>query len=265
MEIQDLTVVLVEPSTTQARIVTGFLRDFGVSTIDIIRQGREAIDEITTTPPDLVISTLYLPDMSGADLVYTIRNDSRLHETAFILISSETRFAYLDPIRQAGATAILPKPFDRDALRIALNSTLDYLEAPELELDEVDTESLHVLIVDDSQMSRNHLKRILNAMGVDHISEANNGRQGAEMIHECYFDLVISDYNMPEMDGQQLVDFIRNSSSQPSLPIIMVTSESDESRLAGIQKSGVSAICDKPFEPITLKRYLEKLLLESNL
>jgi two-component system chemotaxis response regulator CheY len=70
---------------------------------------------------------------------------------------------------------------------------------------------------------------------------------------------------MPEMDGQQLVDFIRNSSSQPSLPIIMVTSESDESRLAGIQKSGVSAICDKPFEPITLKRYLEKLLLESNL
>ena len=189
-----------------------------------------------------------------------MREDDSLLETAYILISSETRLKYLDPIRQAGAIAILPKPFNRDDLAIALKSTLDYLDAPELLLRNVDTESLQVLLVDDSRMSRNLLRRILEGMGVEHILEAENGMQGARMIHDHYFDLVISDYNMPEMDGQELVDFIRNQSGQPGLPVLMVTSESNQSRLAAMQKAGVSAICDKPFEPVTLKRILERIL-----
>jgi two-component system chemotaxis response regulator CheY len=263
MDIQDLTVILVEPSVTQQHIVEHYLKDLGISTIDPLRTGREALEEIRRTPPDLVISTLYLPDMTGTDLVHTMREDDTLLETAFILISSETRFRYLDPIRQAGAIAILPKPFDKDDLRIALQSTLDYLEAPDLELNSIDTETLQVLLVDDSRMSRNHLRRILEAMGVEHISEAENGIEGAKMINEHYFDLVISDYNMPEMDGQELVDYIRTNSSQPGIPILMVTSESSQSRLAAVQKSGVSAICDKPFEPVTLKRFLERILAEA--
>ena len=120
MDIQDLTVILVEPSHMQQHIIGNFLKELGIHTVDTYESGREALDEIERTPPDLVISTLYLPDMTGTDLVHAMReNDSQL-ETAFILISSETRFRYLDPIRQAGAIAILPKPFDKDDLRIAL-------------------------------------------------------------------------------------------------------------------------------------------------
>ena len=132
-----------------------------------------------------------------------------------------------------------------------------------MELENIDTESLQVLLVDDSRMSRNHLRRILEAMGVEHILEAENGIEGVNQINEHYFDLVISDYNMPGMDGRELVDFIRTHSSQPGIPILMVTSESNQSRLAAVQKSGVSAICDKPFEPVTLKRFLEKILVEA--
>ncbi|MGD8590505.1 MAG: response regulator, partial [Chromatiales bacterium] len=92
---------------------------------------------------------------------------------------------------------------------------------------------------------------------------ASNGAEGAKLIEQHYFDLVISDYNMPEMDGEELVDFIRTRSGQPGIPILMVTSESNQSRLAAVQKAGVSAICDKPFETATLKRFLEKILLET--
>ena len=263
MDIQELTVILVEPSTMQQHIVQKYLNELGISTIDTLTNGRDALQEIRRTPPDLVISTLYLPDMTGTDLLHTLREDHELMETAFILISSETRFRYLDPIRQAGAIAILPKPFTRDDLSIALKSTLDYLEATDLELEDVDTESLKVLLVDDSRMSRNHLRRILESMGVEQISEAENGVEGVKLINEHYFDLVISDYNMPKMNGQELVDYIRTNSNQPGIPILMVTSESNQSRLAAVQKSGVSAICDKPFEPVTLKQFLERILLES--
>jgi two-component system chemotaxis response regulator CheY len=263
MDIQDLTVILVEPSSTQQHIIEHYLKALGITTIDVFKEGRQALEEIRRTPPDLVISTLYLPDMTGTDLLHALREDENLLETAFVLISSETRFRYLDPIRQAGAIAILPKPFDEDDLRIALQSTLDYLEAPDLELEDIETESLQVLLVDDSRMSRNHLRRILEGMGVEHIHEATNGAEGVRLLNEHYFDLVISDYNMPEMDGQELVDYIRSNSNQPGIPVLMVTSESNQSRLAAVQKAGVSAICDKPFEPMVLKRFMEKILVES--
>jgi two-component system chemotaxis response regulator CheY len=263
MDIKDLTVILVEPSVTQEHIIENYLHELGLTTIDRFDSGRKALEEIYRTPPDLVISSLYLPDMTGTDLVRDMREHNTLLDTAFILISSETRFRYLVPIRQAGAIAILPKPFDREDLRIALQATLDYFEVPELELRDIDTEALQVLLVDDSHMARNHVRRILQAMGVENIHEAANGAEGARLVNQHYYDLVISDYNMPEMDGEELVDYIRTRSGQPGLPILMVTSESNQSRLAAVQKAGVSAICDKPFETNTLKRFLEKILQEN--
>jgi two-component system chemotaxis response regulator CheY len=264
MEIQNLSVYLVEPSTTQRKLIGQYLNELGILNIDSFNSGSEALEAMRQTPPDLVISTLYLPDMDGAELVTSIRQDTAISALPFILISSETRFRYLDPVRQAGTIAILTKPFSRDDLQTALIAALDYLESSELELGDVavDTDSLQVLIVDDSFTSRNHIRRMLEGMGVERIQEAEDGAEGARMVNEHYYDLVISDYNMPRMNGQELVDYIRIESGQPGLPILMVTSEENESRLAAVQQSGVSAICDKPFQPATLKSLLEKILRE---
>jgi len=179
-----------------------------------------------------------------------------------MLISSETRFRYLDPVRQAGAVGILPKPFTLDELKIALNSTLDLIDPENLSLDEDGAENLKVLVVDDSPMARKHIKRVLNGMDVleENIDTAENGAEALEKINQNYYDFVISDYNMPVMDGQELIDQIRNSSMQSSIPVLMVTSETDDNRLAAVQQSGVSAICDKPFEPATVHKLINSFL-----
>jgi two-component system chemotaxis response regulator CheY len=65
---------------------------------------------------------------------------------------------------------------------------------------------------------------------------------------------------MPEMDGKELVEQVRQNSQQASVPILMVSSEQDESRLAVVQQAGVSAVCDKPFEPKNIKQLIEKML-----
>jgi two-component system chemotaxis response regulator CheY len=98
MDIADLTVILVEPSITQERIVENYLHELGLTTIDRFDRGGQALEEIRRTPPDLVISSLYLPDMTGTDLVHAMRKDDSLLETAFVLSSSETRFRYLEKI-----------------------------------------------------------------------------------------------------------------------------------------------------------------------
>jgi two-component system chemotaxis response regulator CheY len=83
-----------------------------------------------------------------------------------------------------------------------------------------------------------------------------------ELLDQNFFDLIVTDYNMPEMDGEALVNHIRANSNQSSIPIIMVTSEENENRLAAVQQAGVSAICDKPFEPGNIRTLLQQLFTD---
>ncbi len=260
LSIQQLDVLLVEPSSTQHRILDGYLAALGTPAVRWAQDGKAALEFMQNTIPDLVISTMHLPDMTGTDLVQHMRAEERLLDVAFMLISSETGMRYLEPLRQAGVVAMLPKPCSQDQLRASLFAALDFLEPDPLELDNIAPEEMNVLIVDDSFTSRHIVRQMLEKMGIEHISEAENGKQAIEHIEKEFFDLIVTDYNMPEMDGEQLSRFIRQESSQQSVPVLMVTCETDKARLAGMEKSGVSAIFDKPFEADTLRTTIQRLL-----
>ena len=259
--LDQLHVLLVEPSGTQQRIITSHLNGFGVMAIDRVSTGSAALDALSPDMHDLVISTMHLQDMTGTELVQNIRMDEQLRDMPFMLISSETHFRYLEPIRQAGVIAILPKPYEIEQLRRALYSTVHYLDPATLDTRDIAAEDLKVLVVDDSFTARNHIKRVLSNMGIQHLTEAKNGREAVDILAEHFFDLIVTDYNMPEMDGKQLVEYIRGCSNQTRIPVLMVSSESDDSRLAAVQQAGVSAICDKPFETETVRELLTRMLM----
>ena len=258
--LDQLSVLLVEPSSTQQRIIINHLNGFGVMNIERVKTGREALDLMNKDKHDLVISAMHLEDMTGTELVQNMRMDDGMREIPFMLISSETHFRYLEPIRQAGVIAILPKPYEIDQLKRGLYSTVYYLDPASLDTKEIAAEDLRVLVVDDSFTARKHISRVLSNMGIERISTANNGVEAIDVIKDQHFDLIVTDYNMPEMDGKQLVEYIRNNSVQSTIPILMVSSESDQNRLAAVQQAGVSAICDKPFETDTVRELLLKML-----
>ena len=97
-------------------------------------------------------------------------------------------------------------------------------------------------------------------MGIGHITQASDGREAIPMIQSNIYDLIVTDLNMPEVDGRELLRFIRNESNQSSVPVLMVTTEGDASKLAAVQKDGVSAIVDKPFRPAEIKQMIESAL-----
>ncbi len=259
-ELTELKVYLVEPSNTQQQIIKHCLIEFGIADISTISSGTETLAALRQHQPDLIISAMYLPDMTGVELVHAIRQENSSYEMAFLLISSETNIRYLEPIRQAGAIGILPKPFTLDELDTALSATLDYLNPQKIELTHFDIEDLKVLLVDDSQLSQNFLTRILNDIGIDLITTASDGIQAIDILSQQYFDLIITDLNMPEVDGLQLTQHIRTRPGQHSTPILMVTSEQNQNRLAAVEKAGVSAILDKPFEPSGIRQLIIQLL-----
>lgn len=262
IDISELSILLVEPSSTQLKIILRLLEQEGVTSVEGASSGTEALQSIENYPPDLVISSLYLPDMTATELVTSIKEKEQCESIPFMLISSETNFATLDPIRQAGVIAILPKPFKTEDLRRALKATVEFIDPEEVNLEHYDIESVRVLIVDDSSMARKHISRVLNNMGITQITSANNGKEGAEIFsaNEDAFDIIVTDYNMPKMDGQELIEYIRKDLGNTFIPILMVTSEENETRLNNAQQAGVSAICDKPFDPATVKEMLFRFM-----
>lgn len=260
INLQDLSVLLVEPSGTQQRIIERELNSLGINNVDCVNSAREALDFISFGAPDVVLSAYYLSDMTGSELLHTLRKDEVNHEICFVLVSSVTDIHQLDAVRQAGVVAILPKPFDANDMKLALKATLSHINPEEIQVGNTHLEDLKLLVVDDSGLARKYIIKTLVAMGLDNITEAENGLEAVEILNNSLFDLIVTDYNMPEMDGCELSAYIRQNSNQPSVPIIMVTSEHNKSRLAAVQQAGVSAICDKPFEPDNVRQLISQLL-----
>ncbi len=259
--ISDLTVLVVEPSITVARFIEGQLASLKVRHITSCSGGNEALTAMRRHVPDLVVSALYLPDMTATELIETMRRDPLLEDIPFMLVSTETSFAKLDGVRQAGVVAILPKPFAAAELRKALIASTRFIDGgppkPESSFNH-----LKVLVVDDSFLARKHIGKVLNNLGIENIVEAENGREALAELEEKLFDLVVTDFNMPVMDGEALIRHIRTNTLQSGIPILMVTSEENKQRLAAVQQAGVSGICDKPFEIETIRRMIGEFCQE---
>ena len=263
MELSSLYVIVIEPSKVQRNIITGHLNSFGINHIEEFEEAKPALEQMLSSTPDLVLSAMHLPDMTGTELVTQMRGLNQLENITFLLISSETHYRYLEPIRQAGAIAILPKPFNREEMAVALRSTLDYISDFEADRHHEEYDALNVLVVDDSSMSRHYIKNMLDALSIHSIVTAKDGAEALQLLDEGHrFDLIITDYNMPNVDGKELTEHIRQHSEQPTVPILMVTSEQNESRLAAVQSAGVSAICSKPLSYDSMKQLIEKLVTD---
>ena len=261
LSISDLHILLVEPSDTQSKIIKALLLAENVQTVDVVKNVEQATASITAHGADMVVSTMYLSDGSGLDILKFIKDNEANASIPFMLVSSENSISKLDEFKQAGVAAILPKPFEPIHLARGLNASLQLLNTDEINLNLFDPQDVRVLLVDDSRLARNHIRRVLEGMGLTKLMEAENGAHALTLLKDNEFDLVVTDYNMPEMDGRELSEFIRFTPATTHIPIIMVTSESSTSpQMANIQQTGVNALCDKPFESDEVKALLVRLL-----
>ncbi|MFQ3219821.1 MAG: two-component system chemotaxis response regulator CheY [Paraglaciecola sp.] len=259
--LSDLSIVLVEPSDTQRKIIIGLLDQENVKNVFAVTNVNEAISTLDKDNADLVLSALYLEDGTALEILLKMKNTPACADIPFMLVTSENRPGKLEEFKQAGVAAILPKPFSTENLTRALKASLDLINSEDMDLERFDVKEVRVLLVDDSTLARNHIRRVLEGLGIARIIEAQNGVVALTMLKENTFDLVVTDYNMPEMDGRELSEFIRFNRATAHLPIIMVTSEAADSlQMANIHQTGVNALCDKPFDVAQLRLLLKSLL-----
>ena len=115
------------------------------------------------------------------------------------------------------------------------------------------------LIVDDMATMRRIIRSILNQLGYQNIDEAEDGRVALQKLKQQKYDFVITDWNMPNMTGIELVQAIRKDPDLKHLPVLMVTAEGKKENVIMALKAGVNNYIVKPFTPATLKQKLEQV------
>ncbi len=120
----------------------------------------------------------------------------------------------------------------------------------------------HVLVVDDSAAIRKILQRVLKQTGmiIGEIYEAGDGQDALELLKTKAVSLVLSDINMPKMDGLQLLAALKNSPEWRHIPVVMITTEGGEAKVAEALKLGAAGYVRKPFTAEQIKEKLAGIL-----
>lgn len=120
---------------------------------------------------------------------------------------------------------------------------------------------MKILVVDDFSTMRRIVRNLLVELGFTNtlIQEADDGNNALTMLKSQPFDLVVTDWNMPNMTGIDLLRAIRGEATLKGLPVLMVTAENNRDQIIAAAQAGVNGYIVKPFNAVTLKEKLTKI------
>ncbi|KRE84904.1 MULTISPECIES: chemotaxis response regulator CheY [unclassified Rhodanobacter] len=121
--------------------------------------------------------------------------------------------------------------------------------------------NMKILVVDDFSTMRRIVRNLLVELGFSNplIQEADDGENALVLLRSQPFDLVVTDWNMPNMTGIDLLRAIRAEESLKGLPVLMVTAENNRDQIIAAAQAGVNGYIVKPFTAVTLKEKLTKI------
>lgn len=119
--------------------------------------------------------------------------------------------------------------------------------------------NLRFLVVDDFATMRRIVRNLLQEIGYCHFEEAEDGQEALNKLKASQFDFVITDWNMPNLDGLALLQTIRRDPNMKALPVLMVTAEAKRENIIAAAQAGASGYIVKPFTAATLEEKLGKI------
>ena len=118
---------------------------------------------------------------------------------------------------------------------------------------------LKFLVVDDFSTMRRIVRNLLKELGYTNVDEAEDGAIALQKLNSGSFDFVVTDWNMPNMDGLTLLQSIRRTPELKHLPVLMITAEAKKENIIAAAQAGASGYVVKPFTAVTLAEKLQKI------
>jgi two-component system chemotaxis response regulator CheY len=123
----------------------------------------------------------------------------------------------------------------------------------------VDPSKVKILVVDDFSTMRRIVRNLLKELGFTNVDEAEDGAVALQKLKGGGFDFVVTDWNMPNMDGLTLLQSVRADAELKGLPVLMITAEAKKENIIAAAQSGASGYIVKPFTAATLNEKLVKI------
>jgi len=120
--------------------------------------------------------------------------------------------------------------------------------------------NMKILVVDDFPTMRRIVRSLLKELGFTNVEEAEDGREALARLRDDAFQFVISDWNMPNLDGLEMLKQMRADEALSALPVLMVTAEAKKENIIAAAKAGANGYIVKPFTAAVLDEKLNKIL-----
>lgn len=218
--------------------------------------GKEALDILSKESVDMIVTDVEMPEMDGFSLCKAVKTELGRSELPVLLATSLDSEADVGKGFEAGADDYITKPIVIPELlsRVKRMLRVDQGLRPE-----------KILVVDDSRFIRNMICQSLRSQGFHDVDEAPDGQEALSRVLGKQYSLVISDYQMPNMDGYELCLNIRQNKKVSDLPIIMASDRESKAKLVKIRSTGIQAFVSKPFVAERLIAEVERVLADVRL
>lgn len=213
--------------------------------------GQDALNLIGSNPSfDLIITDISMPTMDGIALCHHIKNSTELSAIPVIILSMFESEHEIEQGFQAGADAYVTKRQFQNSLLKVVHDTLERSEV---------RRKCMVLVVDDSRVVRLSIESYLTEQGF-HVITAENGREALDTMYRSIPNVVLSDYEMPAMDGLSLCRAIKNNERFRHIPFIAMSIFDEHGTMKRFIQNGAAAYITKPFNFHELSILIEKII-----
>ena len=202
---------------------------------------------------DAIITSIDMPKMGGLELCRRIKADQRTQYLPIIILSSFDSDTDIDKAIQAGASAYIEK---REA-RTRLYETVQKVLASSTSSEPAHT----ILVVEDSRPIRTMIQKGLMEAGFQVIT-AGNGKEALLVLIKEHPDLILSDINMPEMDGIELCEALHSDPDLATIPFVVMSTINDRDQMRQIIKYGATDYMVKPFNIDEMVIHIERFLAD---
>ncbi len=253
--------LLVDDSKTCRRLIKPSLEQEGYEVIEA-DNGEQALKIIRSSVIDIIVSDVEMPVLDGITLCRIIRQQEKLSTPVLLLSSQQTDKAITSGFN-AGADDYIIKSDHSATRKVVVPELLSRIERL-LNSKNAQGRPERILVVEDSATMLHQLKNSLNIQGFK-VDVAKDGLSAWEKLNASQYDLVITDYDMPYVDGLELCSRIRQSNKFENLPIIIETSKDSKADQVKIRSIGIQAFITKPFSPDRMIAEVERVLAETRL